>query len=212
MTCDNAHATKPFGTIDTPGQGETVSGSAVLNFGWALTQNPKYIPVDGSTLTAFVDGLPLGHPSYNNYRSDIAALFPGLANSNGAVGFLSINTLALSNGLHTIVWTATDSEGNTEGLGSRYFTVSNGSAVTRTAAAATAADPAPAITAATLAALPVDTSAVTGRRSWDRDRPWREYPANDDGIVVMRGEEVDRLELQLGDPGSGRYTGSLRIG
>ena len=210
MTCDNAHATKPFGTIDTPGQGETVSGSAVLNFGWALTQNPKYIPTDGSTLTAYIDGVPVGHPTYNNYRSEIATLFPGLANSNGAVGFLSINTLSLSNGLHTIVWTATDSDGNTEGLGSRYFTVSNASAVTRSAAAATAA--APAITAATLAALPVDTSGVTGRRSWDPDRPWREYPANDDGIVVMRGEELDRLELQLADPGSGRYTGSLRIG
>ena len=152
----------------------------------------------------------MGHPTYNNYRSEIATLFPGLANSNGAVGFLSINTLSLSNGLHTIVWTATDSDGNTEGLGSRYFTVSNRSAVTRSAAAATAA--APAITAATLAALPVDTSGVTGRRSWDPDRPWREYPANDDGIVVMRGEELDRLELQLADPGSGRYTGSLRIG
>ena len=38
ITCDNAHATLPFGTIDTPGQGETVSGSAYVNFGWALTQ------------------------------------------------------------------------------------------------------------------------------------------------------------------------------
>jgi len=41
ITCDNAHATLPFGTIDTPGQGETVSSSPYRNYGWALTQNPK---------------------------------------------------------------------------------------------------------------------------------------------------------------------------
>ena len=29
FTCDNAHANKPFGTIDTPAQGETISGNPV---------------------------------------------------------------------------------------------------------------------------------------------------------------------------------------
>ena len=33
-----------------------------------------------------------------------------------------IDTTALSNGLHTIVWTATDSAGLTGGIGSRFFT------------------------------------------------------------------------------------------
>ena len=63
-----------------------------VNFGWALTQQPKFIPQDGSTITVFVDGVPVGSPSYNHFRSDIATLFPGLANSNGAVGFRTINT------------------------------------------------------------------------------------------------------------------------
>src|SRR5207244_5394118 len=48
IVVDNAHATKPFGTIDTPGQGATVSGT-VINFGWVLTQQPYVIPTDGST-------------------------------------------------------------------------------------------------------------------------------------------------------------------
>ena len=47
-------------------------------------------------------------------------------NSNGAVGFRTIDTTALANGLHTIVWTVTDSGGVTAGIGSRYFRVSNG--------------------------------------------------------------------------------------
>ena len=129
ITVDNAHAAKPFGTIDTPTQGGGVSGSAFVNYGWALTQNPNVIPTDGSTLMVIVDGVSLGHPTYNQYRSDIATLFPGLANSNGAVGFFYIDATALANGMHTISWVATDSSGHTDGLGSRYFTVLNSGTV-----------------------------------------------------------------------------------
>ena len=74
----------------------------------------------------YVDGVAVGSPSYNHYRSDVATLFPGLANSGGPVGFKIIDTTTLSNGLHTIVWTATDNLGVTSGLGSRFFRVSNG--------------------------------------------------------------------------------------
>jgi hypothetical protein len=125
ITVDNAHASKPFGTIDTPAQGGSVSGNAFVNFGWALTLNPNSIATDGSTLTVIVDGVTLGHPTYNQFRSDIATAFPGLANSNGAVGFFYIDTTTLANGMHTISWVATDSAGHSDGLGSRYFTVLN---------------------------------------------------------------------------------------
>ena len=125
ITVDNAHASKPFGTIDTPEQGGTVSGNAYVNFGWALTQNPSCIPTDGSTITVVIDGVPVGHPAYNQARSDIATLFPGLCNSNGAVGFFIIDTTKYSNGVHTISWNVFDSAGHGEGIGSRYFTVAN---------------------------------------------------------------------------------------
>ena len=39
----NSTSVKPFGTIDTPGQGETVSGS-IVNFGWALTPSRQDDP------------------------------------------------------------------------------------------------------------------------------------------------------------------------
>ena len=70
----------------------------------------------------------VGSPSYNHPRVDVAATFPGLANSSGPVGFRIIDTTTLTNGLHTIVWTATDSAGVTSGLGSRFFRVMNGRA------------------------------------------------------------------------------------
>ena len=51
---------------------------------------------------------------YNHERPDIEALFPGFQNTagpNGAVGFRVIDTTTLTNGLHTISWTVTDSQG-----------------------------------------------------------------------------------------------------
>ncbi len=94
---DNAHSVLPFGTIDTPAQGGMASGSTYINFGWALTPQPNKIPEDGSTILVWVDGLPVGRPVYNQYRADIATLFPGYANSNGAVGYYSLNTTAYAN-------------------------------------------------------------------------------------------------------------------
>jgi len=125
ITVDNVHATKPFGTIDTPAQGGTISGANSVNFGWALTPQTATIPIDGSTITVVIDGVVSGNPTYNQFRSDIATFFPGYTNSNGAVGFLYINTTTLANGVHTISWNVFDNLGHGEGLGSRYFTVQN---------------------------------------------------------------------------------------
>ena len=209
MTCDNAHATAPFGAIDTPGQGETVSGSTYVNFGWALTQNPKVIPFDGSTLMVYVDGMPVGSPSYNHYRPDVSTTFPGLANSDGPVGFKVIDTTALSNGLHTIVWTATDSAGVTSGLGSRYFRVANGAASSVTAGARAASA---IVSDASFADVPTETSPLVARRSWDAEAPWRNHAAGRTGRVVLRGEELDRFELLLGEHPGETYAGYLRVG
>jgi hypothetical protein len=210
MTCDNAHATTPFGTIDTPGQGETISGSSYANFAWALTQQPKTIPTDGSTMSVFVDGVSVGRPTYNNFRSDIATLFPGLQNSNGAVGFRIIDTTALTNGLHTIVWTATDSGGMTSGLGSRFFRVSNGSGALT--AASTSAESEPVLAAPAVEGALVDRTPLVARRGWSPEAPWLLHAVGASGRAAIRGEELDRFELSLGEHPGERYTGYLRVG
>lgn len=129
ITVDNAHAVKPFGAIDTPAQGGMAQGSRYVDFGWALTPPPKTIPKDGSTITVWVDGVPLGHPVYNLYRSDIAQLFPGYNNSEGAVGYFYLDTTKYENGVHTIQWSVTDDSGYTDGIGSRYFTIKNNNSI-----------------------------------------------------------------------------------
>jgi hypothetical protein len=127
INCDNANAIKPFGAIDTPAQGGGASGDSFVNWGWVLTPKPNYIPTDGSSIDVYVDGVNIGHPVYNIYRADIAGLFPGYANSSGAVGYFYLDTTAYENGVHTIQWTAADSDGNNDGIGSRYFTIQNSS-------------------------------------------------------------------------------------
>ena len=120
----NSTATVPFGAIDTPGQGEVVSG-VITNWGWALTPQPASIPADGSTIDVLIDGVVVGHPTYNLHRPDVASLFPGYANSAGAVGYFTIDTRTLTNGIHTIAWVVRDSSGGVTGVGSRYFHVAN---------------------------------------------------------------------------------------
>lgn len=97
----------------------------IVNFGWILTPQPGVVPVNGSTIGVLIDGVSVGQPVYNQFRSDIATLFPGYANSGGAVGYRMIDTTSLTNGLHTIMWVVTDSLGRSEGIGSRYFSVLN---------------------------------------------------------------------------------------
>ena len=124
MHLANSTSQLPFGTIDTPAQGATVSG-IVANFGWVLTPGPNMIPLDGSTIDVYIDNQFVGHPTYNLFRGDIAGTFPGYANTNGAVGLFEFDSTTLADGVHTISWVATDTGGNAQGLGSRYFTVSN---------------------------------------------------------------------------------------
>jgi len=184
ITVDNAHATKPFGTIDTPGQGSSVSGSSYVNFGWALTQKPYCIPFDGSTITVMIDGVVEGHPAYNQNRSDIASLFAGLCNSNGGVGYSFIDTTKLTNGVHTISWVATDNQGHVDGIGSRYFSVSNSGGSTASPAGTTP-----------------EFNGMQGvllRKGYDLSHLAQRLKPDDQGLYVIEMEELDRIELQAG--------------
>jgi alpha-tubulin suppressor-like RCC1 family protein len=174
ITCTNNSAAKPFGTIDTPGQGETISGSGYINFGWALTPGANFmIPINGSTITVVVDGVPLGNPTYNNFRSDIASLFPGYTNSQGAIGFFFLDTTKLTDGVHAISWNVYDNANRGEGIGSRYFSVANGGTGN-----------APALDEPTLDSVQVQQMKLP--------------ELDEDGMYTVDVEEMERVELHLG--------------
>jgi hypothetical protein len=79
-TMANDSIAKPFGAIDTPTQGGTVSGASFANFGWVLTPDPGsgvLMPTDGSTILVYVDGVSIGPVSYNNCRGTVGNPVPG---------------------------------------------------------------------------------------------------------------------------------------
>jgi hypothetical protein len=192
---DNANALKPFGAIDTPTQGGTASGSQFINWGWVLTPQPNSIPIDGSTINVIVDGVNVGHPTYNVYRADIANLFPGYANSNGAVGYFYLDTTAYENGVHTIQWTATDSAGNTDGIGSRYFMIENtGSSRQRSMVNGHWS-----LGKEDLSSTPVDhySKPIRVKKGYDENRQPQEVYPYEEGFISVEIKELERVEVQL---------------
>ncbi|NIM16544.1 MAG: hypothetical protein GTO45_31410 [Candidatus Aminicenantes bacterium] len=193
IICDNANAVKPFGAIDTPTQGGTASGSQFINYGWVLTPLPNTIPTDGSTIRVWVDGVFVGNPVYNQYRQDIANLFPGYNNSNGAVGYFYLDTTQYENGVHTIQWTAVDDAGNTDGIGSRYFTIQNtdGASDYRNQSAAE-------LSLSGISEIPSDYfQPVRFRKGYNEPNKSSIIYPHDKGAIKIELKELERLVLQL---------------
>ncbi|MGD2088073.1 MAG: Ig-like domain-containing protein [Candidatus Aminicenantes bacterium] len=200
--CDNANAVKPFGAVDTPTQGGTASGSNFINWGWVLTPQPNQISTDGSTINVYVDGVNLGHPNYNIYRSDIAALFPGYANSNGAAGYFYLDTTVYANGVHTIQWTARDSGGNVDGIGSRYFSISNtgNSGSSKQANQEKPGPQTPILNFSKITHIPVDhTAAFRVKKGFEKDTEQQLVHADALGNSRIKIKEIDRIQIYLTD-------------
>jgi hypothetical protein len=194
ITVDNAHAAKPFGAIDTPGYGETVSGG-FWNFGWALTANPNSTDPRGCTIAngnvfMAVDSGPLQAVNYGDTRTDIAQQFPAFSNGVGAGGAFYLDTTTLTNGTHQIGWLVTDGCGRTDGIGSRFFTVLNGSS---SASTTTATAEQTAVTPASISAgaswTPIAVRRDEGEQTW----VW----PNARGTRVIAIEQDTRVAVQL---------------
>jgi predicted phosphodiesterase len=197
ITIDNANAIKPFGAIDTPSQGGAASGSSFINWGWVLTPIPNCIPTDGSTIGVYVDGVYLGHPTYHIYRSDIAGLFPGYCNANGAVGYFYLDTTSYENGVHTIHWAATDDAGNSDGIGSRYFSVQNSGTAAASKKAAVF-NVQRSMFNVNPGQIPInDSFPVWIKKGYNpNDAPLVVYPG-EEGIITIEIKELERLEIRF---------------
>jgi hypothetical protein len=201
---------KPFGAIDTPTQGGTASGSSFINWGWALTPQPNSIPTNGSTIKVYVDGVNLGHPTYNLYRLDIASLFPGYANSNGAAGYFYLDTTAYEDGVHTIQWTARDNAGNIDGIGSRYFTIQN---TDSSAFAQSLVNNRQSLANKELTGIPPGYSYNKSTRikyGYDENKAPEQIEADDDGFINIKIKELERVEIHL--EGTSNHIGYQLIG
>jgi sugar lactone lactonase YvrE len=235
ITLANDTMARPFGVIDTPAQGGTVS-QTLANSGWALTPDSNeiadnsdiFIPTDGSTIAVYVDGVLVGHAAYNQCRGtvgnpvpaglycndDVSNVFGNLAPQpvftertwnptryrnldagRAPIAAFEIDTTALTNGLHTIGWTVTDSAGRVDGIGSRFFTVFNSgasSAVTAQEVAGAAGRPSTSAGAVGPASARGERNGVN-RRDGDRasdsvrpERPSATAAASKDDLTALQ--------------------------
>ena len=221
---DNLHSNKPFGALDSPLPGQTISGTFV-NHGWALTPQPAALATDGSTIWVNVDGVNLAHPLFGSNRSDIATYFSGYANSKSSGGLYHLDTTKFSDAMHAIAWVVYDNQGHNDGIGSRYFNILNG---TTAASAGPVGEVREAATRAIddersfqlrTARLHRPAGPVASfpafRRGYNQDSELRPIRQAGDGLLEpIELKELDRLEIHLPDGLSGgkEWTAALRAG
>ncbi len=89
LTMGNDTIAKPFGTIDTPALGATVSGT-IANFGWVLTPDSNTVAdagdilmaLSGAGIVVYIDGIPTATVAYNQCRGTVGTPVPGGAFCN----------------------------------------------------------------------------------------------------------------------------------
>lgn len=194
IVVNNATAVKPFGALDTPVEGQTMSAS-FWNFGWALTPashtaDPRTCTIVNGNVFMAIDSGALTPVLYGDLRTDIAANFPGLSNTNGAGGAFYIQIGTLSAGTHQIGWYVVDNCNRADGIGSRFFNVVR-----------TSGTPAPAATPAVAATSTADPVLVQriNRAEW--------AAPDGTGVRIVRVGENERVELHLGAVDGATYLG-----
>jgi hypothetical protein len=194
----NNAAQEPFGALDTPGQGETISGTNYANFGWVLSRVRRADPPGGGHVFVYIDGVAVGSPAGWNSRADLTALFPGYPGIGTALGVYNFNTYAYANGLHTIVWVVSDVAGLTSGVGSRFFSVFNADNA-MTASAGSAMRPAGPDLGRRIDDLGGRTVAapVGVREGFGLTTPLRTASLGIDGTRRVSTMERDRIEIRL---------------
>ena len=215
LTCDNAHATKPFGTIDTPSQGGFASGASFVNFGWALTPPPKIIPLNGSTISVLVDGAPSGRWTTTTSVRTSRRCSPAREHGgdDGAIGFLVMDTTSLTNGLHTIrgASATTRARRRVSAAGSSRVSNDPSSLVANQGVGEYAGWTAPPQSPQRVASLPADTTSLNVRLGWALHAAYRSHDVDADGRTLINSEEVNRVEIAFERLGE-RYSGYLRAG
>ncbi len=194
INVNNNAANKPFGSVDTPGIGATVSGT-IPNFGWGLT--PKVngaatCKIQSNGVQVSIDSGPLQPVVYGDVRPDIAGAFAGFSNSAAAGGHYILDTTQFANGPHTIGWLITDDCNRADGVGSRFFNIQNSSFV---ATSTLAAAPGPGVQMRVAEQVQDSADAVTVAHGFG------ELPAivtpDATGLRMVRVKQGDRVEVRL---------------
>jgi hypothetical protein len=240
ITMANDSITKPFGVIDTPAQGATVSG-VLNNFGWALTPDNNatggevgdiLIPTNGSTMTVFIDSLPVALVAYNQCRGNVGNPVPtglfcndDVANIFGNATPQAVLTSRLSNptlfrnldaGRAAIGVYSFNTATLANGLHTIAWSVSDSTGrnegigsrffnVLNSGADQSARPAAARGVASALEMHSPGTDGVWGRTGFALDAEWKPMHAASSGSYHARLTELGRLEVWLGAPVDAGY-------
>jgi hypothetical protein len=204
VTVQNAGSLVPFGSIDTPGQGGSASGT-YPNTGWVLTpgsQNGGGVTIPPSGVQVAIDGVFLPGAPGVSARSDISAGFPTFDTSQAGRGIF-IDTTLYANGTHTIGWLVTDSAGKADGVGSRFFKVQNSSLVMTTGSLVNQPQ-------SMLAGID-SGAAVRVATGFDRKAPLKTVQPDAFGRRRVHINELDRVEVRLASSSAPSRGGSKSV-
>jgi hypothetical protein len=200
ITVSNATANKPFGTIDTPRRAAPPPAPCRISAGPDSRSILLHRQSERPGLDRFgrPDARGLWRRALRRRRG-----VPGYTNAAAAGAHYTLDTTALTDGVHTIGWMVTDNCGRADGIGSRFFTVVNGTAQTTGMSASVK-----------MAAPREFVSRSFSEREWALARmegPGEAVRAAATGERVIQIAEGERIALQL--PGESTYTANgLLIG
>jgi alginate O-acetyltransferase complex protein AlgJ len=117
----NAPYPRVWGLIDQPFNAENLSGEQVRMGGWVLANQPNSI----QKVQLLMDGKPVADMNIHQPHSGVAEAQPGMKDSARAGVEWFWNSRSLPNGLHRMLWRATDTDGHTVDVGTRQFCVAN---------------------------------------------------------------------------------------
>jgi hypothetical protein len=216
IVVSNATAVKPFGNIDQPANGATLSTADPLvqhwNYGWALTPagaqctvpnasgsagDPLPSPLTGVYVAITGEGVTdsgLRRVRYGDLRTDIQSAFPGLTNTNGAGGAYFIDISTLPSGTLQLGWYVVDDCNRSQGIGSRFINI-----VKAVGTGTVLTDPPMMLSLGPAGDDPVDVV----RSSGETDR----IATNSDGVRVVEIPDNERVEVRLPSTGQSGYVG-----
>ncbi len=110
----------PFGVLDTPADGATLSGSSVSVSGWALDNKSV------TKVVAKIDETTTVNLTYGSSRPDVCQVWIGYPKCNnvGFSGKIDVSKLD-KNCKHLLEIVATDGDGNTRTIAKRLFSIGN---------------------------------------------------------------------------------------
>jgi hypothetical protein len=107
----------PWGNLEAPLSGDTVSGTSGVVGGWVFALTPV------KTVEILVDGSSAGVASYGSSRPDVASAFPGQSSNTGFQ--FALDTTKFANGTHSVNARITDAAGNIAILPTAQVTIVN---------------------------------------------------------------------------------------